>query len=542
MFCDQGRICRDSDCDSICDIEEGDEFRRDTDRDGTPDFHDLDSDNDGISDRDEAGDDDPSTPPIDRDQNGVADYLDADYPLHAFQRADSAAPPSAASDASATSKPNEPASCTALPAAIGCSDDESDTKACDGLDNDCDGRIDEDASCPCTRGDVRSCFTGPSARLQIGMCQRGVQRCIGAEPSYWSACEDEVTPTPEGCNGVDDDCDGCRDDVAACSGGLSCPGPGDARTPDATPFVPYTLDATKFYSGADARAYHWSITGSGCDRMWTTLDPSATAGSGKQSLVLFEPDAARSQALFTLSGSYHVTLVIETAAGEQRCDFVLRVRGEGVRVELCWDKTGPLADRAGDAVDLDLQLAKTTTAAVCDHDSCSSASWDYEPTSDLSRCTGPGATNYSTYQQLGFCPNPRVDSDNSLDARSRTLYVPENINLDAPRTGDRFRIAVRYRGNVRDSDDTDAGRAPARVIAARPLINVYCRGELRAAFGGDPEQTEDREDLRLSQPGQLWRVADVVVTQSGCDVTALRDPNANARDWLVEHDSGYGAP
>jgi hypothetical protein len=246
--------------------------------------------------------------------------------------------------------------------------------------------------------------------------------------------------------------------------------------------------------------------------------------------------------LFTLSGSYRVSLVIETASGELRCDFLLHVRGEGLRVELCWDKTGPLAARHSDAVDLDLQLAKTGADAACDHDGCSGVSslWGYDPTSDLSRCTGPGASNYGAYQQLGFCPNPRLDSDNSLDARSRTLYVPENNNLDAPRAGDRFRIAVRYRRNVRGSDDVDAGVAGA--IAARPLLHVYCRGELRAAFGGDPELNDDREDLRLSKPGQVWRVADVVISQSGCDVIPLRDPNAPARDWLVEHDSGYGAP
>jgi hypothetical protein len=531
-------ICRDSDCDSICDIEEGDEFRRDSDGDGNPDFRDLDADDDGISDREEAGDDDPSTPAIDRDQNGIADYLDPDYPLHAHQRAGSTSQPSAASDAGA-----EPAACTARPAAIGCGDDESGMKACDGLDNDCDGRIDEEAACACTRGDVRSCFTGPTARLQIGMCQLGVQRCIGAEPPSWGPCEDEVTPSAERCNGVDDDCNGCADDAIACSGGLSCPGPGDLRTPDATPFVPYTLDATQFYAGDDALAYHWSIVSSGCDRMWSALDPGATVDSGRQSVTLFEPNAARTQVLFTLSGSYRVSLVIETAGGEQRCDFLLHVRGDGLRVELCWDKTGPLAARHGDAVDLDLLLAKSDAAEVCDRDRCSGSSslWGYQPTRDLSRCTGPGAQRYAAYQVLGFCPNPRLDSDNSLDARARSLYVPENIDLDAPRTGDRFRIAVRYRADARSTaDDADAGSAGA--IATRPLINVYCRGELRAAFGGDPEQTNDREDLRLSEPEQVWRVADVVISPNGCDVAPLHDPNAPNRDWLVDHDSGYGAP
>ncbi len=71
-------VCRDYDSDTICNEDEGQEERMDTDGDGIPDYQDEDSDNDGIPDSVEAGDDDPSTPPVDTDADDVPDYRDTD--------------------------------------------------------------------------------------------------------------------------------------------------------------------------------------------------------------------------------------------------------------------------------------------------------------------------------------------------------------------------------------------------------------------------------------------------------------------------------
>lgn len=49
-----------------------------SDTDNRPDFRDSDSDDDGISDRDEAGDDDPGTPPLNTDGDNLPNYLDPD--------------------------------------------------------------------------------------------------------------------------------------------------------------------------------------------------------------------------------------------------------------------------------------------------------------------------------------------------------------------------------------------------------------------------------------------------------------------------------
>lgn len=70
--------CRDTDGDGICDFDEGAAELLDTDRDGTPDFQDLDSDGDGILDAVEAGDDTTCTPPFDTDGDGIPDVQDSD--------------------------------------------------------------------------------------------------------------------------------------------------------------------------------------------------------------------------------------------------------------------------------------------------------------------------------------------------------------------------------------------------------------------------------------------------------------------------------
>ena len=81
----------DSDGDSIGDASEvgGDiENPLDTDGDGTIDALDDDSDEDGVSDKDEAGDDDLETEPVDSDGDGEPDFLDLDSDGDAVADAD----------------------------------------------------------------------------------------------------------------------------------------------------------------------------------------------------------------------------------------------------------------------------------------------------------------------------------------------------------------------------------------------------------------------------------------------------------------------
>jgi hypothetical protein len=67
----------DADGDMIMDIHEGGEDD-DEDGDGTPNYLDTESDGDTINDKQEAGDNDPYTLPIDSDGDGIQDFLDSD--------------------------------------------------------------------------------------------------------------------------------------------------------------------------------------------------------------------------------------------------------------------------------------------------------------------------------------------------------------------------------------------------------------------------------------------------------------------------------
>ena len=77
---------------------------------------------------------------------------------------------------------------------------------CNGLDDDCDGGVDE--------GDPGG---GGRCGTDVGRCQRGTEHCRNGE----IVCEGSVGPRAEECDGVDDDCDGAVD--------VACGAPGDCH-------------------------------------------------------------------------------------------------------------------------------------------------------------------------------------------------------------------------------------------------------------------------------------------------------------------------
>lgn len=85
---------------------------------------------------------------------------------------------------------------------------EPPAEICNGADDDCRGGIDD--AFDCARGAVEDCPTS---------CGTGTRTCGGT--CGWGAC----TPPAEVCNGLDDDCDGPRDEGFACIAGTSsaCP-------------------------------------------------------------------------------------------------------------------------------------------------------------------------------------------------------------------------------------------------------------------------------------------------------------------------------
>jgi len=80
-----------------------------------------------------------------------------------------------------------------------CTQCESE-ETCNGIDDNCNGLIDDSLS--------RTCYTGPSGTLGIGICKAGTQTCSNG---LWSICT-QTLPSYESCsNSLDDDCDGKTD-------------------------------------------------------------------------------------------------------------------------------------------------------------------------------------------------------------------------------------------------------------------------------------------------------------------------------------------
>ena len=99
-----------------------------------------------------------------------------------------------------------------------CSPDQSKTicsvtpgqasgEICNQIDDDCDAQIDESSE---DEPLEESCYSGPEETENIGRCLPGVRSCVEGE---WIECEGEQLPEEESCNGLDDDCDELIDEA-----------------------------------------------------------------------------------------------------------------------------------------------------------------------------------------------------------------------------------------------------------------------------------------------------------------------------------------
>jgi hypothetical protein len=93
-------------------------------------------------------------------------------------------------------------------------------EVCDGIDNDCNGLVDDVARL-CYPDGVAGCAYDATAKAWscAGACQTGMQACAGG---VWQPCVGMVVPSTElACDGMDNDCDGKVDEndplpVASC--------------------------------------------------------------------------------------------------------------------------------------------------------------------------------------------------------------------------------------------------------------------------------------------------------------------------------------
>jgi hypothetical protein len=380
-----------------------------------------------------------------------------------------------------------------------------------GLDDNCNGIVDE--GCACQAGTSHSCFKGNPAKHNAPGCYDGTEICT--EQGQYGPCIGGVHDIPDNCS---------ANDTSACHP-ISSP-----------PYADVHLKAGTGNFSANA------MPGS---ESYTVTCPMGVS----QCPMVMPPDDFKP----LQSGEYTVTYTKKVVGdpNPKTCTFPLFVGAPGLRVELSWEHT-----TADNGVDLDLHVHQPVNTGPwgispavpqdCTWSNCvetdfsppqgfDSPHWFADPPampptpvnwyldgSNLSNNTcyndprGVGAE----WQALGLgCHNPRLDVDNITcdysvtDPNDYSFCTPENINVDYPPSGQWVRIGVHYYNNHGLNYDV------------HPEIKIFCNGALAADLGPggyyDPETpvTFEPSDGAGIGGNRFWIVADVAFKDDMCGKT-----------------------
>jgi hypothetical protein len=386
-----------------------------------------------------------------------------------------------------------------------------------GLDDNCDGTVDE--GCSCQGGQVHFCFKGDPGYHGVPGCYDGTEKCT--ELGFWGTCSGGVHATPP---------DNCfNNDMTAC------------HAISAAPFADVHLKSGTgmFSANAVLNSELWTVV---CP---AGVNPCPSVG-GLNPPDLFKP---------LQSGEYTITYAkVVAGMGTQTCTYPLFVGAPGLRVELAWEHTD-----ADNGVDLDLHLHEPVNTQPwgispgsphdCTWSNCvfddflppqgfSSPKWFADPPAMPPTPVNwwldqmpPANTCYyaprgvgTEWQQLGMgCHNPRLDLDNIdcdfsiKNSDDPKFCAPENVNVDFPPNKQWFRIGVHYYSSHGLTYDV------------HPDVKIFCNGALTGQLGSAGYYKPQTPITFSPFDGdgithRFWMVADVAFKKDQCSNMCIVKP------------------
>jgi hypothetical protein len=363
-----------------------------------------------------------------------------------------------------------------------------------GLDDDCDGEVDE--ACECSNGQASSCFRGdPSYRDDPG-CAAGTMQCT--ELGQWGPCV----------GGKHAVMDASNPELCFSSDPLGC------HPINGVPFQTINLGegAGNFNDDADSEMYEITCP------------------------VGVNPCPLPSGADFTplQSGEYTVEYTKVVNGVTSSCSFPLYVGARGLRVELSWNFP-PTS-----SVDLDLHLKQPDSLADwaisgapqdCGFANCKAfnfldfsfnspswfppnnvppepVNWFEDPVFESNLCyfAPRGEGDEWIAGNMG-CHSPRLDLDNIscdvgvTDPQNSSFCAPENINVDYPPKDQWMRVMVHRYSHGASQTTT-------------PTVKIFCDGALAAELG--PQGYATQPTFNSGSTNDVWLVADVLFHEDEC--------------------------